>query len=95
MAVLSPKNIDIPPIEPLDIPDDVKRWLRQFSDNLAFFLRNIRSDAVETTDGLTQYFGPSTKNGSWRIRNDGTDLYFEVQIGAAWIRKLKLTQIRT
>ena len=86
MSVLAPKNLDIPAIDPLKISDDLKMWLKRFADNIAFYLRTLRSDAVETSSGTWYYLGTGSEgvDGSWRIGMDGTDAVLQKRVSGTW-----------
>lgn len=86
MGVKTPKNLEIPPIDPLDISDDLKQWLRIFSENVAFFLRQSRSDAVEVSSGEWYYLagGSEGVDGSWRFGISSTDAVLQKRVSGTW-----------
>lgn len=92
MPTKAPKILDIPDIEGLPVKQEVKDWLRRFSSEVSFALRSLYSDVVELDKGDTTHVGDSEREGSWRLRNDGTDLHVEVRLSQSWIDRFVFTR---
>lgn len=93
MPAGSPNTLDYGPIGNIKTMADLRQWLQPFAEKLRFTIEHMVSDITVTSEGLTVSIGPTETDGSWRIRNDGVDLWVEVNISGTWTPKFQFKRV--
>ena len=94
MPLKMPKTLDIPNIEVIGTLEDIKEWLREFSELMMMVYEHSKADVQVVDAGDIAYLGDSQTNGSWRFRINSTtgNLDVEKRISGSWVRKWSYTE---
>lgn len=84
MPIKMPKTLDVPDIERINDVNDVKTFLREFTEILTMSYEHSKADvqALHHDDDL--YLGESNVNGSWRFHKTNGHLQLQKRISGTW-----------
>ena len=82
MGIAMPKTLDIPNIEEIETLEDIKSWLRRFSELMLMVYEHSKADIRV----LDTELGDSETDNSWRFKVVGGTLEVQKRIAGTWVK---------